>query len=239
MTVLEVYSAGEVRRNDKPQIKGLPGRPATLTDGKKPSATIVPEEAAAKVEVAKKKKEIDKKKMMIYGVLAFLAYIAFFSTDEKVQTFREKAKLDFEDEPTPKKKLDKKEMKEAMSEFVSDRESDTAQRKDAQVFFRYGIRELQNKNYRRAMTAFETALTVDPTHELAKIYLKTTIKEMEGEIKSTSAAALQARKSLRFKEARMNYENIIRYLGEDTQNKEYVKAQEGIRELEKEESKAR
>jgi hypothetical protein len=74
------------------------------------------------------------------------------------------------------------------------------------------VRELQNKNYRRAFTAFDTALTVDPTHELAKIYLKSAKMELLSELWSTQRAGLQAKASLRYKEARMHFENIIRYL---------------------------
>ncbi|MGZ3657134.1 MAG: FHA domain-containing protein [Bdellovibrionota bacterium] len=93
---------------------------------------------------------------------------------------------------------------------------DKAQRKDADIFFRNGVRELQNKNYRRAFTAFDTALTVDPTHELAKIYLKSAKMELLAELWSTQVAGLRAKASLRYKESRMHFENIIRYLENET-----------------------
>jgi pSer/pThr/pTyr-binding forkhead associated (FHA) protein len=89
---------------------------------------------------------------------------------------------------------------------------DKAQRKDADIFYRNGVRELQNKNYRRAFTAFETALTVDPQHELAKIYLKSAKMELLSELWSTQVAGLRAKESLRYKESRMHFENIVRYM---------------------------
>jgi pSer/pThr/pTyr-binding forkhead associated (FHA) protein len=89
---------------------------------------------------------------------------------------------------------------------------DKAQRKDADIFYRNGVRELQNKNYRRAFTAFETALTVDPQHELAKIYLKSAKMELLSELWSTQVAGLRAKASLRYKESRMHFENIVRYM---------------------------
>jgi pSer/pThr/pTyr-binding forkhead associated (FHA) protein len=89
---------------------------------------------------------------------------------------------------------------------------DKVQRKDSEVFFRNGVRELQNKNYRRAFTAFDTALTVDPSHELAKIYLKSAKMELLSELWATQVAGLRAKASLRYKEARMHFENILRYL---------------------------
>ena len=93
---------------------------------------------------------------------------------------------------------------------------DKGQRKDAEIFFRNGVRELQNRNYRRAFTAFDTALTVDPTHELAKVYLKSAKMELLSELWSTQVAGLRAKAALRYKEARMHFENIVRYLDNET-----------------------
>jgi pSer/pThr/pTyr-binding forkhead associated (FHA) protein len=93
---------------------------------------------------------------------------------------------------------------------------DLAQRKDADIFYRNGVRELQNKNYRRAFTAFETALTVDPQHELAKIYLKSAKMELLSELWSTQVAGLRAKASLRYKESRMHFENIVRYMDNES-----------------------
>jgi len=104
---------------------------------------------------------------------------------------------------------------EALSDQI-DPKADKSQRKDAEIFFRNGVRELQNLNYRRAFTAFDTALTVDPTHELAKIYLKSAKMELLSELWSTQVAGLRAKASLRYKEARMHFENIVRYLADET-----------------------
>jgi len=240
LSVLEVYAAGQTRKNDAPQIKSLTRRPtgAAIPSAGKPGATAGAADQK-KPEEEKKKKEIDKKRLLVYVALAFVAWIAFFSEEEKPQTFRERAKIESSEEPPPpkKKKLTEKEIKEAMSEYNPQFQLDTPQRKDAEIFFRSGVREMQNKNFRRAITAFQTAITVDNSHELAKIYLKTAKKDMEAEIKSISAAELKTKKSLRFKEARMNYENIIRYLEGDTENKMYVEAQETLKQIEKDENR--
>jgi pSer/pThr/pTyr-binding forkhead associated (FHA) protein len=90
------------------------------------------------------------------------------------------------------------------------------QRADAQGFFRSGVREMQNKNFRRAFTAFDTALTVDPTHELAKIYLQSAKMEMLAELRSMQVAGLRAKDSLRYQEAKMHFKNILRYLEGET-----------------------
>jgi hypothetical protein len=96
--------------------------------------------------------------------------------------------------------------------------ADKQQHKDAEIFFRNGVRELQNRNYRRSFTAFDTALTVDPSHELAKIYLKSAKMELLSELLSTQVAGLRAKASLRYKESRMHFENIVRYLENESGN---------------------
>lgn len=253
LTVLEVYSAAQTKKNEKPLISG------PLKKIQPPSAA---DKAKQKTPDEKKKKELGRKRMIVYVLLFFVAYFVFFSDEEGVKTIRENAKIEPSEDEAPKKKLSKKDLKDAIAEFVPDYTLDTQQRKDAEVFFRSGVREIQNKNYKRAVTAFETALTVDPTHDLAKIYLKSAKKDMEADVKSTAAAAVRARKSLRFKEARMHYQNIVRYLEgiseekpddmkkpegpknpqekkDKTMSEYYKDAQEALIQIEKEENRIR
>ena len=72
------------------------------------------------------------------------------------------------------------------------------------------------KNYRRAITSFETAITVDPSHELAKIYLKSARMELLSEMWSFQVAGLRAKSALRYKESRMHFDNIVRYFDAET-----------------------
>jgi pSer/pThr/pTyr-binding forkhead associated (FHA) protein len=110
-------------------------------------------------------------------------------------------------------------------------DSEKQQRNDAQAFFRTGVREMQNKNYRRAFTAFDTALTVDPSHELAKIYLKSAKMEMLSELRAMQVAGLQAKGSLRYTEAKMHFNNIIRYLDGETGGNSNSMEQEANKDL--------
>jgi pSer/pThr/pTyr-binding forkhead associated (FHA) protein len=114
-----------------------------------------------------------------------------------------------------KQKTSKNLSSQALIEEANGGGGDKAQHKDADIFFRTGVRELQNKNYRRACTALNTALTVDPSHELAKIYLKSASMELLSELWSNQVAGLRAKASLRFSDSRMNFENIVRYLDND------------------------
>jgi len=192
-------------------------------------------------EVRKKQREeqakLAKNRLFLIMGAVFLLYLAFSPSDQ-VKTLRESSKIESEEENKPKKKkASSKEALEAMKEYIPDYSMNTQQRRDAEIFFRNGMRELHNKNYRRAINAFDTALTVDPSHDLAKRYLKTAKKDFEEEIKSAFLAATQARKSMRYKEARMHYENILRYLEGDTLNSKFIESTEALKQLDKEESK--
>lgn len=102
---------------------------------------------------------------------------------------------------------------------------------DADVFYRAGMRELQNKNFRRALTNFDTALSVNPDHDLAKVYKEITKRQFEKDVDAAMKAAIRAKRSLRYREARMNYETVLRFLEGDRDNLKYVEAQEAINEL--------
>jgi pSer/pThr/pTyr-binding forkhead associated (FHA) protein len=245
LTTLEVYPAGQVTKSAKPML------PSTAV--RRIEAVANPSAAApAKAAVDPKKKAVQNKRTMIFVAIGFLIFIAYMTEENK--TIRENAHLPIEEQEMAKKKkkLGKDELKDAIAAYVPNYALDTQQRRDSEVFFRNGVRELQNNNYRRAFTAFDTALTVDPSNELAKIYLKTAKMEMVSELKSISAAGTVARKSLRNKEARMHFENVIRYLESETgdtramendTSKEmrelFDKAKDALKDMDKEESGSR
>ncbi len=248
LTMLEVYPPGQTKKTERPLLpENSSGRPLLVGAATKNVNQATPLNA----EEIKKKRETEKKRLVIYALLFFLAFILYFSESDST-TIRENARLPKGEEETQQdtKKKSKKEVEAALSEYIPNYTLDTQQRKDAEIFFRTGVRELQNKNFRRAFTAFETALTVDPTHELAKIYLKSAKKEMLAELQNMSASALRAKRSLRYKEARMHYGNIIRYLEGEAGNNNYMdnesnsmikkmfeETQQAIKELDKEENK--
>ncbi len=286
LSVLEVYPTGQVRRNDRPLLPAnqkravLPAAGGAGAAGTA-NANLTPEEL-------KKKRDTDRKRLILYVGLFFLAFILYFSEGDGT-TNRESKRLPRGEEevaPKPKtkqmsarkieklklqmertessieksqKKIQKirkeieksqKEIEDALAGYLPNYYADTPQRKDAEIFFRNGVREMQNKNFRRAFTAFETALTVDSTHDLAKIYLKSAKKEMMAELLETSAAGLRAKKALRYKEARMHYSNVVRYLEGESGTSDYMEnesnkelkrmledAKSALEELDKEENR--
>jgi len=227
LTTLEVYPPGQTRRNDRPLLPAGSKRPPLPAAQAATSAANGGEtkgDPKLSAEELKRKRDNEKKKLIVYVGLFFLAFILYFSEGENT-TIRENAKLEpgeVETKGPKKKKQSQKEIREALAEYIPNYSKDTQQRKDAEIFFRTGVRELQNKNFRRAFTAFETALTVDPSHDLAKIYLKTAKKEMLTDIEAIFAAGIRAQKSLRFRESRMHFANILRYLEGEEGHSQYM-----------------
>jgi pSer/pThr/pTyr-binding forkhead associated (FHA) protein len=108
------------------------------------------------------------------------------------------------------------------AESSSVTEANRQQRADSDVFFHTGVREAQNKNYRRAIIAYNTAIIVDPSHDLAKMYLATAQASMLVELRSMEVAGFRAKGVMRLKEARMNFQNIVRYLETDNEGAAFL-----------------
>ena len=190
----------------------------------------VPTKAAVVKSAAEEK--LRKKRVVVFAVLFFLAMIVF-SSSEKVMTFKERAKISFADQEKPEKKLSKKKAKEELKDFVPGAGSDSPGFKSAQRFYRQGMRELQNRNYKRAIAAFETAQTVDPTHELSRVYTEIARKSLEEEITFNYRAALSAVTGHRYRLGRGYYQTVMRLLETDPQNEYYLKSKEAIEKIDK------
>lgn len=290
LSVLEVYPTNQAKKNERPLLPANQKRALLPASGANGGAIAGDGSQKLSPEELKKKRETDKKRLIIYVGLFFVAFTLYFSEGDgttnrekmqlpkgeeevkqkpktKQQTARKIEKLKIQMEKTEssieqnqkrvqklRKEIEKtqKEIDDALAGYVPNYYADTPQRKDAEIFFRNGVREMQNKNFRRAFTAFETALTVDSTHDLAKIYLKSAKKEMMAELLETSSAGLRAKKALRYKEARMHYSNVVRYLEGESGTSDYIEnesnkelkrlledAKAALEELDKEENRMR
>jgi pSer/pThr/pTyr-binding forkhead associated (FHA) protein len=201
-----------------------------------PAATMNAAAALIKEKEAEEKNKVGRSRILVFGLVLLAFYLAFAVSEEHVQTLRQKARVELVDEKVEKKKLTKKEAKDALREYMPIAASDEKNRKkDAENFYKIGVRELDNRNFRRAISAFETALTVDPTHELSKIYMKRAKKEFDEEIKQTFQAATEAERTLRFEKACRLFQDVMRFLEADTTHKNYVKAKESFERLQTEE----
>ncbi|MGZ3656056.1 MAG: FHA domain-containing protein [Bdellovibrionota bacterium] len=94
-------------------------------------------------------------------------------------------------------------------------DAELRKREEADVYFRTGVRELENKNYSRAFTAFNTATLLDSSYDLAKIYLAQAKAAQLTELRYLHLAGIRAKDALRYRDARVNFVNIIQLLGDD------------------------
>ncbi len=180
-------------------------------------------------------KELKKKKNVVFLGVIILLVIAF-SSGEKILTLRERGKVSFVDEEKPKKKISKQEGLEAIKDVLGVSDTNSPTYKSAEKFYRQGRRELENRNFRRAISAFKTAVTIDQNHRIAQTYLSLANVRLEKEIEISYQAAIRARRSLRTNEAKMHYMRVMGLLKKDPENKLYIDSKEALRIIDKQEN---
>lgn len=112
-------------------------------------------------------------------------------------------------------------------------EYDSGPYKSADVYYKLGMRELKAKNYMRAMANFETALQIYEKHNLARLYLESTKKEMAEEADARLLSAKRDEDAARFKSAMHHYNAIKRMYTNDQSNAKWKDADAKIVELDK------
>jgi pSer/pThr/pTyr-binding forkhead associated (FHA) protein len=174
-----------------------------------------------------------KNRMLVIGGVVLILVLLFTGTEERVKTFRERANIGTTPETTAKPATNK-DFKASIDEVMPNYLED-AKNPDSEVFFKSGVRELQSQNYRRALTNFDTALSINPGHDLAKIYREMTKKQFKKDVETQLAAAIRARKSGRLREARMHYQTAFNLLEGDKDDPIYVQTEQDLNTLSREE----
>ena len=201
-----------------------------ISPGKQSQLGVEIKQSVKKVD--EKEKKLKKNRTTVIAIL-FLLLMVVLSSSEKVKTFQERGFISFVDQEKPEKKLSKKEGKEAIQDFVPGEGSDRPGFRQAQRFYRDGMRELRNKNYRRAISAFETAQTVDPTHDLARVYVDVARKALEEEVSFNYRAAIASLNAHRYREARGYFITVMRLLEKDPQNTFFTDSKAALEKLDK------
>lgn len=96
----------------------------------------------------------------------------------------------------------------------------------AEMFFKSGFREYRERNYLRAKQQFEMVLQVSPTHELAQLYLDNCNREIEEEIKRLLDTGSRSLKAGKYKEAKGNFESVMRLKYREQDSDAYKDARE-------------
>lgn len=172
-----------------------------------------------KVSMVRGQKKENPVKIAVY--IAILAGIYFFMNEEPAQR------------PTPQaKKVQKNsgERDRSLAAYLPPGVGLEAV-KSAEQSYREGFREYREGHYLRAKEHFELALQVNPSHELARFYLKSSEQEIENEIGRMMSAAQKAVAAGRLREAKGYYETAMRAMYHDRSNPEYLEAEQALKEI--------
>jgi pSer/pThr/pTyr-binding forkhead associated (FHA) protein len=117
-------------------------------------------------------------------------------------------------------------------EIIQDDDEESVQiEKTAEMFYLEGFREYNHGNYLRARMQFETVLQMMPTHAMAKRYLENSNKAIEDSVRQALYSGRRAECSGKLREARGEYEHVMRLLYRDTANPAYAQAKEHLDRL--------
>lgn len=139
----------------------------------------------------------------------------------------------FVDTPTPSKRgrapAQKLEPPSIMGELIPGASS-----KESDVFYRLGFREYREGNYLRAKAQFETALQINPSHQLASHYLMSCNQEIQSEVAFHFERGRKGAEAGKLREAKTHFEAVLRLLFRDKGNKIYQETKDQLDKLEKE-----
>lgn len=100
---------------------------------------------------------------------------------------------------------------------------------DSEMHFRKGQREFFNKNYHRAISSLELALSLNRTHPSAGYYLQSAIHQAEGEASKNLEMGLKYFESLQYKRAIYHFKQVKSLLAHKPEDDLIKKCDEYIR----------
>lgn len=105
--------------------------------------------------------------------------------------------------------------------------------KESEQFFRRGQREYLNKNYHRAIEAFQTSLALYRGHMLADRYLRRAVYEVEIEAKQNMDAGVRYFDALQYQRAIYHFSEVITLMSHRPNEKISAEAERYIQQAKK------
>lgn len=105
-------------------------------------------------------------------------------------------------------------------------------KQDLNIIYHRGLRELQEKNYYRAIQEFNLALIMAPGDPQAEYYLRRSKEELDKSIEGYIANAQRDEQSLKYKSAVISYCAILRLLHKAPEDTRFKNAEKQIKKLE-------
>lgn len=175
--------------------------------------------AAAKAKQKKKKESGLPKPLLIAGIVGVAAYVIFQGNVQQQQ---------------PGKKASPKTPSRETAGLLIGQNAATLSpefEKSVEAFYKAGFREYRTGNYMRAKQQFEMALQIDPQHALAKMYLNNVIAQVKLEIDALMERGSRSYGAGKLKDAKMNYEAVLRLLSRDSTHPKYKEAKDRVDEI--------
>jgi pSer/pThr/pTyr-binding forkhead associated (FHA) protein len=107
-------------------------------------------------------------------------------------------------------------------------------RKTMETFFKAGFREYREGNFLRARAQFDTILQMDPTHPLARLYSANCDAEIDRMVRNHKEAGARSLVLGRKRDARSQFESVLRLRSRDQSHPEYKEAVEQIQKIDRE-----
>ncbi len=102
----------------------------------------------------------------------------------------------------------------------------------AETFFKEGFREFREKNYLRARVQFETALQINPSHSMAKSFLRECDRAIANDVQTHLDRGRRDLDAGKLKSARSHFEAVERLLTRDQENASFIEARDQLRTVE-------
>jgi tetratricopeptide (TPR) repeat protein len=100
---------------------------------------------------------------------------------------------------------------------------------ESEAYFKKGQREFFNKNYQRAINAFELALSLNQNHPAAAYYLSSAIHESEREASKNFETGLKYFEALQYRRAIYHFQQVQALLGHKPKDSALTEAEKYIR----------
>jgi len=195
-----------VNQQQKVRLQAL-----TTVGGLKAAANILADGG----DFFKKKSDQSKRVAFLAALLAAGAFFFFYDTENDRR--RTAARL----LASPQEEVF------SLEDFLPREESPELKR-TANHFFRAGFREYRAGNYLRARLSFETALQVNPSDFISKIYLENCAKAIQSEISFHMIQGKKGSVSGKLGEAKGHFEAVLRLLDQDPTSNTYKEAKESL-----------
>ncbi len=105
--------------------------------------------------------------------------------------------------------------------------------KSVAMFIKGGFREYRQGNYLRAKVQFENVLQIAPANNLARVYLENCNRKIDADVKRYMELGRKDLEAGKFRNAKAQFEAVLRLLFKDQSNANFVESQEHVELIQK------